>query len=214
MDFSKLRDAMIKEQLIARGVKDKRVLDAMRIIPRHIFVPKKMLSEAYADTPLPIGLNQTISQPYIVAFMTEALKLKSLNRVLEIGTGSGYQTAVLAKLVKKVYTVEILKAHSDAAKKRLKKLSITNVHFKVDDGYFGDKEHAPFDCIIIEAAAKKLPLRLLEQLKEGGKMILPLKDENGVESLTVVTKQGAGIKVQNILSVSFVPMIGKIQEEG
>ncbi len=217
-DFEVQRKMMVDIQIAARGVSDKRVLDAMRIVERHRFVPAGLARarEAYADRPLPIGEGQTISQPYIVALMTESLALKGGERVLEIGTGSGYQAAVLSRLVKEVFTIEIKPKLHETAKAALAEVGASNVQTRSGDGYFGWPEAAPFDCIMITAAVNHIPQPLLEQLAPGGRMVLPLGDPFSVQSLVLVEK-GKGAfgsprgapTVKVITSVLFVPLTGK-----
>jgi len=210
--YDQKRQAMISHDIKGRGIKDKAVLDAMGKIPRHLFVEKSLMNKAYADHPLPIGEGQTISQPYVVALMTEALQLKPTDRVLEIGTGSGYQAAVLAEIVNEVYTIEIRKALADRARKRLRDLGYQNVKVKYADGYFGWKEHAPFDAVIITAAANHIPPPLIKQLKEGGRIILPLGSTLYYQTLTLVKKKGGDLDVEQMGAVSFVPMTGEVEE--
>jgi protein-L-isoaspartate(D-aspartate) O-methyltransferase len=200
---------MVATQIERRGVKNERVLDTMRKVPRHLFVPLRERRSAYADGPLPIGHGQTISQPYIVAFMTDLLDPKPDHKVLEVGTGSGYQAAVLAELVSKVYTIEIIEALGKPAKERLKKLGYDNVEVKVADGYHGWEEHAPFDSIIVTCAASHVPPPLIKQLKIGGKMCIPVGTVFGPQHLIIVTKQKDGtVKVKSVLPVRFVPLVG------
>jgi len=209
----KERIEMVAEQIQARDVNDPNVLKAMRIVPRHVFVPSTEQRYAYADYPLPIGLGQTISQPYIVAFMTEALKLKPNSKVLEIGTGSGYQAAVCAEIAQEVYTIEILEELANSAKEHLKELGYKNVFVKAADGYFGWKEKGPFDAIIGTAATGRVPPPLLEQLKPGGRMILPYEDDIGFQYLVLITKDDKGnIRRKNVMPVRFVPMTGQVQK--
>jgi protein-L-isoaspartate(D-aspartate) O-methyltransferase len=196
---------MVDSQLISRGIADKNVLRVMENTPRHLFVPENLRAEAYTDGPLPIGDGQTISQPYIVAIMTELLKLEGQEKVLEIGTGSGYQAAILAQLVDTCYTIELVKKLADSAGDRLKRLGFTNVIAKCDDGYKGWPEHAPFDCIIITAAPEEIPEKLVEQLKTGGIMVLPVG--RYYQELIVVTKTKRGITRESIIPVRFVPMV-------
>jgi protein-L-isoaspartate(D-aspartate) O-methyltransferase len=203
------RQAMVKKDLRGRGIKDGKVLEVMTKIPRHLFVDESLRDRAYADHPLPIGEGQTISQPYVVALMTEALGLKPNDRALEIGTGSGYQAAVLAEIVKEVYTIEIRKSLAETAAQRLKELGYPNVRVKYGDGYFGWKEHAPFDAVIITAAVNHIPPPLIEQLREGGRMILPLGSTLFHQTLTLVTKRNGEIKVEQMGSVIFVPLTGE-----
>lgn len=207
--FAKQREQMVKYQLQAPGrdIRDEAVLRIMSRVPRHEFVPVDVRAEAYADVPLPIGHLQTISQPYIVAFMTEQLQPKPDDRVLEIGTGSGYQAAVLSGLVKEVYTIEIIEALGKQAEKTLKRLGYKNVKVRVGDGYQGWPDAAPFDAIIVTCAPDKVPERLVEQLKEGGRMIIPVGD--GVsQSLYLLEKKQGKVEQQAILPVRFVPMTG------
>ena len=208
------RARMVKEQIQARGrdVKDKRVLEAMREAPRHLFVKPEDSAEAYADHPLPIGYGQTISQPYIVALMTELLEVKPGDRVLEIGTGSGYQAAVLSELTPNVYTIEIVKELGRQATERLKKLGYETVQVRVGDGYFGWEEHGPFDGIIVTCAAGHVPPPLLRQLKNGGRMVIPIGEAYEIQHLVVVSKNESGkITTRQVLPVGFVPMTGRIQ---
>lgn len=204
---------MVEKDIKGRGVKDKRVLDAMLKIQRHLFVDEHLRSQAYADHPLPIGEGQTISQPYVVALMTEELMLKPTDRVLEIGTGSGYQAAVLAEIVKEVYTIEIRKSLADMSAKRLEVIGYKNVRVKHADGYFGWEEHAPFDGIIITAAANHIPPPLIKQLKEGGRLIIPLGSTIFYQELTLLSKKKGELDVKQMGPVAFVPMIGEAQKK-
>jgi len=210
------REEMVRRQIAAPGrdVKDKRVLEAMTEVPRHLFVPDDQLKAAYADSPLPIGQGQTISQPFIVAFMTEALELKAGDKVLEIGTGSGYQAAVLTELTPSVYTVEIIKPLAEQATKRLEKLGYKTVKVKAADGYFGWEENGPFDAIIVTCAAGHVPPPLLKQLKPGGRMIIPVGGALETQYLIVVSKdKDDKVRTEEVLPVRFVPMTGRVQEE-
>ena len=210
--WAKRREEMVKSQIIARGVKDPLVLKAMREVPRHLFVPEKYRSEAYDDHPLPIGYGQTISQPYIVAFMTEQLRLKGGEKVLEIGTGSGYQSAVLAGIAGEVYTIEIICELANSAQKRLEELGYKNVYLRCADGYRGWPEKAPFDAIIVTAAPDHIPQPLIDQLKPGGRMIIPVGKY--FQELVVVKKLSDGrIEKQAVLPVRFVPMTGEAEEK-
>jgi protein-L-isoaspartate(D-aspartate) O-methyltransferase len=201
------RKHMVERQLAARGIKDERVLAAMGKVPRHEFVPEGHRAAAYGDRPLPIGQGQTISQPYIVAFMTEAIGPRSGQRVLEVGTGSGYQAAVLAELVGEVYTVELLPELAEAAKKRLARLGYRNVHVKAGDGYLGWPDKGPFDAVVVTCGAKEVPGPLFEQLKEGGKMIIPVGESGEMQTLRVITKRSGGKReVRDLLPVRFVPL--------
>ena len=211
--YAQQRKEMIEHDIKGRGIKDKEVLEAMGKIPRQLFVEKSLMKRAYADHPLPIGEGQTISQPYVVALMTEALQLKPTDKVLEIGTGSGYQAAVLAEIVNEVYTIEIRKPLADMATERLEDLGYKNVKVKYADGYFGWKEYAPFDAIIITAAANHIPPPLIKQLNEGGRLILPLGSTLFYQTLTLVTKRKGDLDVQQMGAVSFVPMVGEVEEE-
>jgi protein-L-isoaspartate(D-aspartate) O-methyltransferase len=196
---------MVTRQLISRGIADQNVLRVMQNTPRHLFVPENLRQEAYRDGPLPIGEGQTISQPFIVAIMTELLKLKGHEKVLEIGTGSGYQAAVLAQLVDTCYTIELVKTLADDASTRLKQLGYTNVIAKCGDGYKGWSEHAPFDRIIVTAAPVEIPKALVDQLKPDGIMVLPVGKY--YQDLIVITKTKKGIKRESIIPVRFVPMV-------
>ncbi len=207
------RARMVARQIQARDVKDPNVLKAMRIVPRHAFVRPREQRYAYADHPLPIDYDQTISQPYIVAFMTEALQLKPNSKVLEIGTGSGYQAAVCAEIAQRVYTIEIVEGLAKSAKKLLKELGYPNVFVKAGDGFFGWAEHAPYDAIIGTAAAGRVPEPLLEQLKPLGRMILPCGSPGGFQYLVLITKDEKGnLHKSNVMPVRFVPMTGEVQK--
>ncbi len=207
------RAKMVSRQIEARAVKDPNVLAAMRVVPRHAFIRPAEQRHAYADTPLPIDMDQTISQPYIVAFMTEALRLNHDSKVLEIGTGSGYQAAICAEIVQKVYTIEIVEELAKSAKKRLKELGYPNVFVRAGDGYFGWPEHGPFDAIIGTAAAGRIPQPLLDQLKPGGRMILPHGSPRGFQYLVLITKDKDGkLHRSNVMPVRFVPMTGEVQK--
>lgn len=207
------RRRMVTEQIESRGVTDKTVLQAMRRVPRHAFVSEGMSGNAYGDSPLPIGHGQTISQPYIVAYMTEQLELEPGEKVLEIGTGSGYQAAVLAEITSKVYTIEIIKELAVQASKRLKRLGYRNVKSKQGDGYFAWEEHAPFDAIIVTCSAGHIPPPLLKQLAPGGHMVIPVGSVYETQSLIKVRKNAEGrIRSQELMAVRFVPMTGRAQE--
>jgi protein-L-isoaspartate(D-aspartate) O-methyltransferase len=206
-DFEKLRSIMVEEQLKTRNIKSKTVLDAMYIVPRHLFVSENQQSHAYDDSPLPIGLNQTISQPYIVAFMTEQLEPVPGMKILEIGTGSGYQAAILAHLGCEVYTIELLEELAVRTKKTLRELNYNNVRCKYGNGFSGWPEEAPFDAIIVTAAPHKIPEKLIEQLKEDGKLILPIGEVNSVQWLKLITKKEKRIIEKDLLPVRFVPMV-------
>lgn len=202
------REKMVTNQIRARGITDPLTLSAMAEIPRHLFVPQSLRHQAYADRPLPIGEGQTISQPYIVALMTGSLKLSADDRVLEIGTGSGYQAAVLSKIVREVYSIEIKEKIFNQAKAVLLSLPFTNIKIRSGDGYFGWEEAAPFDAIMITAAIDHIPPPLLRQLKDGGRLILPLGDPFRYQNLTLVTRKGEDYTVKQITGVLFVPMTG------
>jgi len=200
------RERMVRDQIEARGVEDVRVLAAMRKVERHRFVPERLLKAAYTDQPLPIGHRQTISQPYIVAYMTEALELKATDRVLEIGTGSGYQAAVLAELVKEVYSIEIVEPLAKEAGQRLKGLGYQNIRLRTGNGYRGWPEAAPFDAIIVTAAPRRIPQALVDQLTEGGRLVAPVGTM--FQELVRVRKTSKGVEKESLLPVRFVPMVG------
>ena len=206
-DLARLRKRMVAEQIVARDIRDARVIEAMRKVPRHLFVPARLRDAAYEDGPLPIGEGQTISQPFIVAFMTQALDLKPTDRVLEIGTGSGYQAAILAEIAKEVCTIELLAPLGERARQTLAGMGYTNVTVRIGDGYQGWPEKAPFDAIIVTCAPDEMPQALVEQLKDGGRMILPLGSPDTVQQLVRVTKQEGRIKTQEVMDVRFVPMV-------
>ncbi len=211
--FQEQRQKMVQRDIKGRGISDRHLLAAMEKIPRHLLVGERYRDDAYADHPLPIGEGQTISQPYVVALMTETLKLKPTDRVLEIGTGSGYQAAVLAEIVKEVRSIEIRQGLAKTAAARLKELGYGNVTVKYGDGYFGWEDQAPFDAIIITAAANHIPPPLIKQLKEGGRLILPLGSTVFYQTLTLVTKRKGGeLDVQQLDPVKFVPMTGEAQK--
>jgi protein-L-isoaspartate(D-aspartate) O-methyltransferase len=211
--YQAARQQMVTEDIQKRGIEDPRVLQAMLKVERHLFVPENYRHMAYADRPLPIGEGQTISQPYIVALMTYHLHLQPADRILEIGTGSGYQAAVLAELVREVYSIEIIEELARTAQERLRQLGYTNVRVKSGDGFYGWKEYAPYDAIIVTCAAPTIPVHLVEQLTEGGRMILPLGDEPFHQSLTVLIKRSGKIERQLVSDVVFVPMTGDIEKE-
>lgn len=204
------RVKMVRWQIEARGVSDPVVLDAMRKVPRHEFVPREFLIDAYGDFPLPVGNGQTISQPYIVALMTEMLQPKSEDKILEVGTGSGYQAAVLAEIVHEVYTVEIVESLQCQAEQRLKDAGYNNVFCKCGDGAEGWKEHAPYDGIIVTAAAPRIPPELITQLKDGAKMVIPVGAVNAVQTLYTLTRNGDDVSVQSGIAVRFVPLTGRL----
>lgn len=203
---------MIEEQIIARGIKDKRVIQAMRKVPRHVFIPETNRSRAYDDSPVPIGQGQTISQPYIVACMTELLHLSPDDTVLEIGTGSGYQAAILAEIAKEVYTIEIIPELGKRAENALQELHYENIKVKIGDGYHGWPEYAPFDAIIVTAAPEYIPEPLIDQLKMDGRLVVPV----GVypyQELKQIVKTPEGIEEHDITSVLFVPMTGEARKD-
>jgi protein-L-isoaspartate(D-aspartate) O-methyltransferase len=206
-DFRARREAMVEQQIRQRGVVNARVLDAMRSVPRERFVPPEIRSQAYEDGPLPIGSGQTISQPYIVAYMTEALRVGPAHRVLEIGTGCGYQTAVLAELAAEVYSIELIEALAERARLTLEELHYANVHVRAGNGYAGWPEHAPFDRILGAAAAPETPPALLDQLADGGILVIPVGVDD--QQLRVLQKVGDRVKLLSTLPVRFVPMVHK-----
>jgi protein-L-isoaspartate(D-aspartate) O-methyltransferase len=209
--FKEAREWMVDKQISARGISDERLLAAMRMVPRHELVPIEVRKYAYADHPLPIGEEQTISQPYIVAYMTEQLRLEGGERVLEIGTGSGYQAAVLAELCERVYSIEIVPQLAERAKKDLKRLGYDNIEIRQGDGYRGWPEEAPFDAIIVTAAPETVPKPLVEQLKVGGRMILPVG--RGYQQLMLITRDQEGVSQSQLIPVRFVPMTGEALEK-
>jgi len=201
--FASARAAMVADQLQRRGVSDRRVLEAMRTVPRHRFVPASLQHLAYSDRPLPIGQGQTISQPYIVGYMTEALGVDATHAVLEIGTGSGYQAAVLAHLARVVYTIEIVPELAQRASAMLKELGYTRVHVRQGDGYAGWPEHAPFDRIMVTAAPEQVPQPLIDQLRAGGRMVIPVGSAD--QWMTIVEKTPSGVVQRRTIPVRFVP---------
>ena len=207
-ELARQRDEMVRTQIAARGVKDSAVLDSLRNVPRHQFVPLEYLDEAYADHPLPIGYGQTISQPYIVGLMTEALNPKAGQRVLEIGTGSGYQAAVLAELGLDVYTVEIIPELAERAEQTLHNTGYDQVHVRQADGYFGWEEHAPYDAIIVTAAPDHLPQPLVGQLVEGGRLVIPIGPAGSYQTLWLFERREGNLEASNLGDVSFVPFTG------
>lgn len=208
MDYEILRERMVSEQLMPRGIKNQKVLDAFRKVERHKFIPEDLRNSAYGDFPVPIGEGQTISQPYIVALMTECLDLNSQDKILEIGTGSGYQAAILAELAKEIYTIERFPALAERAGAILNELGYTNIKIKAGDGTLGWEEAAPFDKIMVTAASPRIPLPLTGQLKENGKLILPL-GESFSQVLTLVEKKEGKLKSADICGCVFVPLVGK-----
>ena len=205
------RRIMIERDLRARGITDSRVLAAMAVTSRHLFVPEAVRGSAYDDRPLPIGNGQTISQPYIVAYMSELLEIQGQEKVLEIGTGSGYQTAILAQLAKEVYSIEIIMWLSERAKPILDRLGFRNVFLKIGDGFFGWEERAPFDAILVTAAAPKVPEALWRQLREGGRIVLPLGDPGQIQRLVRIHKRAGKEFVETFTDVRFVPLTGAVQ---
>ena len=208
--FAAKRKAMVADQIVARGVRDPLVLMAMSDVPRHLFVPAGAVGRAYEDSPLSIGEGQTISQPYIVALMTECLALKGGEKVLEVGTGSGYQAAVLGRIAATVFSVEINGPLALRAASRLKRLGFGNVHVRSGDGFFGWAEEAPFDAVIVTAAAPEVPPALFAQLAESGRLVIPLGDVRTFQRLTVITKRNGKPRIGQVLDVRFVPMTGEI----
>ena len=198
---------MVEAQLRGRDITDARVLEAMRTVPRHLFIPEPQRADAYADHPVPIGYAQTISQPYIVAFMTQALDVRPEHKVLEIGTGSGYQAAVLARLVKAVYTIEIVEPLAERSRMTLKELGFDNVYVRAGNGYLGWPEQAPFDRVIVTAAPDEVPTTLVEQLKVGGRMAIPVGTIS--QELRILRRTDRGVETLETLPVRFVPMTGK-----
>ncbi len=211
--FEARRLQMVEQDIEARGVKDALVLKAMRKVQRHLFVEQSLWPKAYNDHPLPIGDGQTISQPYVVALMTEALALRGDERVLEVGTGSGYQAAILAEIVKEVFTIEIRPEIYTKTRDRLQKLGYKNIHLKQGDGYLGWPEYAPFDAVIVTASANHIPPPLLTQLKEGGRLIMPLGSTTFYQNLTLVTKRLGKVEVKELGAVAFVPLVGEGQKK-
>lgn len=205
------REKMVETQIVSRGVKDSLVLKAMRKVPRHLFVSQDWQDAAYTDSPLPIGYDQTISQPYIVALMTELLGMKGGEKILEVGTGSGYQSAIIAEIARQVFSIEIIESLAFRADESLKKLGYKNVEVKAGDGYQGWHEEAPFDGIIVTAAPDHIPQPLYDQLKMEGKLVLPVGDVN--QELLLVTKTSQGMKKEEIIPVRFVPMTGEAGEK-
>ena len=208
MDYEAMRRRMVEEQLIPRGIENPAVLDAFRKVPRHEFVPEMMRDTAYGDYPVPIGNSQTISQPYMVAVMTEELKLKGGERVLEIGTGSGYQAAILSEIASDVYSIERFQELADKAKGTLSRLGYKNVHIKTGDGTIGWKEEAPFDGIIVTAGAPGIPQSLVDQLKDNGRLVIPVGSQWS-QVLTIVEKAGKMVHQTQMFGCVFVPLVGK-----
>lgn len=218
--FRNLREEMVREQIAATrysdapAVRDPRVLDAMRRVPRHLFVPAEIAARAYEDNPLPIGHGQTISQPYMVAIMTELAQVKKHHRALEIGTGSGYQAAILSELAAEVFTIEIVEPLGVEARHRLRRLSYKNVEVRIGDGYAGWPEKSPFDVIVVTAGAPHVPQPLVDQLKPGGRMVIPVGPAWQTQTLKLITKDAAGkVRSEDIMPVRFVPLIRKIENK-
>ncbi|HEY3303733.1 MAG TPA: protein-L-isoaspartate(D-aspartate) O-methyltransferase [Candidatus Binatia bacterium] len=205
---------MVERDLGARGIKDRKVLDAMGLVPRHLFVAATDLGAAYEDRPLPIGEGQTISQPYVVALMSELLELKESEKLLEIGTGSGYQAAVLSRLAKEVYTIEIIPSLAERAKETLARLGYNNVQVKTGDGFYGWEEKGPFDAILLTAAAERTPEPLWRQLREEGRLVMPMGKERQTQKLVRVKKIAGQQRIERITEVVFVPMTGEVRKEG
>jgi protein-L-isoaspartate(D-aspartate) O-methyltransferase len=204
--FKELRENMVRTQIVSRGITDKAVIEAMKKVERHLFVPEVYIQQAYGDHPLPIGYGQTISQPFIVAFMTEILKLDKSSKVLEVGTGSGYQAAILAEICDSVYTVEIVEELGDRAKRLFKELGYNNIKVKIGDGYEGWDKYSPYDAIIVTCAPTHVPEPLEDQLKEGGRMIIPV-GERYIQELVLLTKKNDTLRQSSVLDVRFVPMV-------
>ncbi|MCI0622411.1 MAG: protein-L-isoaspartate(D-aspartate) O-methyltransferase [Acidobacteria bacterium] len=206
--FEQLRHAMVDEQVLRRGVEDPRVLDALRKVPRHLFVPAHLQRLAYEDHPLPIGLGQTISQPYIVALMTELARVKPNDTVLEIGTGSGYQAAVLSVLAKRIFTIEYLAELGESARQRLRELGYSNVEVRIGDGFRGWPERQPFGAILVTAASQEVPQPLIEQLRAGGRLVIPVGGQSEAQTLQVIEKDASGaVSRRNVIPVRFVPLV-------
>lgn len=209
-EYTRMRRDMVESQIISRGVSDPELIEAMLKVPRHEFVPEGLEHQAYLDSALPIAMGQTISQPYIVAYMTELLSLKKGDKVLEIGTGSGYQAAIIAEIGCDVYTIEIVELLSQSAKNILTKLGYRNIHFRVGDGYQGWEENSPFDAIIVTAAPPEIPGPLKAQLKENGRMVIPVGE--GIQDLILITNTKKGLVEKRVTPVRFVPMTGEAQK--
>ena len=209
-EFAASREAMVRDQIAARGVSQPKVLEAMRVVPRHLFVPVEDRGAAYADYPLAIGEGQTISQPYVVALMTELLELRGGEKILEIGTGSGYHAAVMSRIADDIYSVEIIPELARRAARTLEAIGYDNVHVRQGDGYQGWPEHAPFDAIVLTAAPEQIPPPLLDQLKVGGRMVAPVG--GFFQELKLIVKHHDGIETRSVEAVRFVPMTGKAQE--
>ncbi len=209
MDYSVARRRMVEQQIIARGIVDQRVIEAMLSVPRHLFVEVGLQSHAYGDASLPIGEKQTISQPYMVAAMTAALELQGHERILEIGTGSGYQTAILSRLVKRVYSVERISTLARKARKILDYLQMSNINIKIGDGTVGWKEQAPFDRVLVAAGAPEVPMKYLEQLDIGGILVLPVGDREEQILMRFIRQEDGSVKKEQLMGCRFVPLIGE-----
>ena len=207
--YKTLREKMVAEQIVARDIQDEAVVSAMLNVPRHEFVPKEYRKYSYSDTPLPIGEGQTISQPYVVALMTELLGLKKGDKLLDVGTGSGYQTAILSEMGCIVYTIEIVESLAKKAQNTLQKLGYKNIYFLIGDGYMGWEQHSPYDAILVAAAPKVLPDPLVNQLKVGGKMVIPIEEDH--QELSLIEKKEESLDIQTVGPVRFVPMTGEVQ---
>ncbi|MFT5749795.1 MAG: protein-L-isoaspartate(D-aspartate) O-methyltransferase [Ancylomarina sp.] len=212
MNFKELRYQMVKEQVAARGIKEKPVIKAMRKVERHLFVPNQFRHLAYSDSPLPIGFGQTISQPYIVGVMTQLLDINSKSKVLEIGTGSGYQAAILGEICKEVYSIEIVEGLALKAKSTIESLNYDNLFLKWGDGYIGWKEHAPYDAIIVTCSPRKIPQALIDQLDEDGSLVIPIGEKN-IKSLVLLKKIDGELVRTDVVPVRFVPMIDEKGKE-
>jgi protein-L-isoaspartate(D-aspartate) O-methyltransferase len=216
VNYGEARKRMVEREIVGRGIDDQRVINAMIKVPRHLFIPEEHMHYSYYNLPVPIGYGQTISSPFIVALMTQELEIKSTDRVLEVGTGSGYQAAILAELAKEVYTVEIIEPLAKAAEKRLKELKYDNVRVVLGDGFWGLKDYSPYDRIIVTCAPEEIPDPLIEQLGDGGIMIIPVGPA-GFQYLIKVRKEGDDITIDRVTPVSFVPLTGEhgdAQDEG
>jgi protein-L-isoaspartate(D-aspartate) O-methyltransferase len=208
LDYARARRRMVEEQIIGRGIKDRRVISVMELVPRHIFVPETLHGQAYGDSALPIGEGQTISQPFIVAFMSEALELKGEERILEIGTGSGYQTVILAQLAARIYSVERIRSLLERARKNFDQVQCRNIMTRLFDGSYGWKEEGPFDAILVTAGAPSLPPPLLEQLKIGGTLVIPIGDKQS-QRLLRVRRNKRGLSEEDLSECNFVPLFGE-----
>lgn len=208
-DLARLRMEMVESQIRSRGINNKKILEAVAGVERHIFVPETLRKESYEDRPLPVGFGQTISQPYMVALMADCLKLKGDEKILEIGTGSGYQAAVISRLAKEVFTIEIVEELGQRAERILTQAGYDNIHVKLGDGFDGWEENSPYDGIIITCAVNRIPQPLVEQLREGARLVLPIGESLAVQRLKVLTKHGNQIEEEYILDCVFVPMTGK-----